>query len=273
VGSSESDTSVPAIPEFQTKWEFIDSGFNTGKFNMDFDLHLVERCRNENTSFLRFYRWKPYTISLGYNQNKLTGKHGIDYGACAQDNIDVVERPTGGRAVLHSEELTYSVVLISKRTTQELYRDISLALINGLKLIDPNNKELQKLSFTLETPDLPKLVKEGKYNLCFNTAIKYEINYRGKKLVGSAQRNFGDIVLQHGSILIGEHHKKIANYLNIPDESVREKINKDINEKTACLNEILKREITYEETAAALLKGFENTLNINFSVANLNERN
>jgi lipoate-protein ligase A len=80
-------------------------------------------------------------------------------------------------------------------------------------------------------------------------------------------------VLQHGSILIGEHHKKIANYLNIPDESVREKINKDINEKTACLNEILKREITYEETAAALLKGFENTLNINFSVANLNERN
>jgi lipoate-protein ligase A len=270
VESSESDTSIPALQDFQTEWVFIDSGFNNGQYNMDFDLQLVDRCREERTSFLRFYRWQPYTISLGYNQNKLAGKHGIDYGACAGDNIDVVQRPTGGRAVLHSEELTYSVVLRTERTTQEIYRDISIALISGLKLIDPNNEELQKLSFTLETPDLPKLVKEGKYNLCFNTSIKYEINYKGRKLVGSAQRNFGDIVLQHGSILIGEHHKKIADYLNIPDETVREKIKKDIDEKTVCLNEILKRQVTYEETASALVKGFENTLNINFGCTNLN---
>ena len=239
---------------------------------MDYDLQLVERCRAEKKSFLRLYRWKPYTISLGYNQSKLAVKHGIDSEACAKDNIDVVQRPTGGRAVLHSEELTYSVVMGSKRGTQELYHYISLALINGLKNIDLASNELQQLSFTLDTPDLQKLTKEGKYNLCFNTAIKYEINYRGRKLVGSAQRNFGDIILQHGSILIGEHHKKIAEYLNIPDENVREKIKRDLDEKTVCLNEILDRQITYEETGTALIKGFVNTLKISSGSANLNER-
>jgi lipoate-protein ligase A len=252
------------------KWEFLDTGFNTGKYNMDFDLHLVERCRNEKISFLRFYRWKPYAISLGYNQNKLIAKHGIDNEACIMDGIDIVERPTGGRAVLHSEELTYSVVLSSKQTIHELYKDISLAIINGLKLIDTGNENLQQLSFTLDEPDLRALTKEGKYSLCFNTAIKYEINYKGKKLVGSAQRNFGDTVLQHGSILLGEHHKRIAEYLNIPDKSVKDRIKQDIEEKTTCLNEIMGRQVTYEETARALIKGFVNTLKINFGSANLN---
>jgi lipoate-protein ligase A len=94
----------------------------------------------------------------------------------------------------------------------ELYKEISLAIINGLKLLGP---EFEELAFTKNTPDLLKLMKTGMYNLCFNSAIKNEINYKGKKLVGSAQRKFGDIVLQHGSILIGDHHKSIVNYLNL----------------------------------------------------------
>ena len=102
------------------------------------------------------------------------------------------------------------------------------------------------------------------YNLCFNTSIKNEINCNGKKLVGSAQRKFGDIVLQHGSILIGEHHKNIVNYLLV-DERLKERLRKEINEKTVCLNEIVGRELSYEETASALIKGFEKTLNINFN--------
>ncbi len=66
------------LPETGSRRDFIDTGFNTGKFNMEFDLQLVERCRNEGTSFIRFYRWKPYAISLGYNQNKFTQGHKID---------------------------------------------------------------------------------------------------------------------------------------------------------------------------------------------------
>jgi lipoate-protein ligase A len=247
------------------KWEFIDSGFNTGKYNMDFDLELVEKCGKENKFFLRFYRWRPYAISLGYNQTRFVQGHKINEEKCKEDGIDVVQRPTGGRAVLHSEELTYSVIMKSSKPVKQVYRDISIALLNGLKLIDRNNTGLQKLSFTISTPDLLKLARTGMYNLCFNTAIKDEINYQGKKLVGSAQRKFGDIILQHGSVLIGTHHKNIINYMNITDEKVREKLGREIDEKTICLNEVLGREVTYEETAGALLGGFKETFEIKFN--------
>jgi len=245
-----------------TSWKFIDTGFQTGKYNMDFDLELVERCRKEDTFFFRVYRWKPYAISFGYNQQKLASKQKINEEKCALDGIDVVQRPTGGRAVLHSEELTYSVIMKSDKSVHSLYKDISYVLLNGLKNIEPDNPELKKLSFEKDNPDLRNLVKTGMYNLCFNTSIKYEINYNGRKLVGSAQRNFGDVVLQHGSILLGEHHKNIVNYLKLDDERTIERLKHEIDKKTACLNEILGREVTYKETADALIKGFETTYGI-----------
>jgi lipoate-protein ligase A len=258
---SENNQAETALKEIQNRWEFIDTGFNTGGFNMDYDLELVKRCGEEEISFIRFYRWKPYAISLGYNQSKFLSGHKINTVKCEEDGIDVVQRPTGGRAVLHSEELTYSVVLKSDKTVSELYRYISLALINGLRLIDNSNALFEELSFAKETPDLLKLAKTGMYNLCFNTSIKNEINFRGRKLVGSAQRKFGDIVLQHGSVLIGAHHKNIVNYLLV-DERVKDRLRKEIEEKTICLNEIPGKKITYEEVSGALLKGFEQTFGI-----------
>jgi lipoate-protein ligase A len=252
-----SGVECPDIPVKKKNWKFIDSGYQTGKYNMDFDLELAERCRTENVSFLRVYRWKPYAISLGYNQTKFLSGQKLDYDRCKQDGIDVVQRPTGGRAVLHSEELTYSVVMKSDKPIYLLYKEISEALLDSLKLIDEGNTELQKLSFQKETPDLRSLTKTGMYNLCFNTSIKYEINYEGRKLVGSAQRNLGDVVLQHGSILIGEHHKNIVNYLQLNDDAVIDRIKKEIDKKTSCLNEIMNREVSYEETADAILKGFQ----------------
>ena len=261
---SENNQAEAAVREVQSRWEFIDTGFNTGKFNMDYDLELVKRCADEDVSFIRFYRWKPYAVSLGYNQSKFISGHKIDTVRCDEDGIDVVQRPTGGRAVLHSEELTYSVVLRSDKTVSELYRNISLAIINGLRLIDNRNILFQELSFTKETPDLLKLAKTGMYNLCFNTSVKNEINFRGRKLVGSAQRKFGDIVLQHGSVLIGEHHKNIVNYLSV-DQRFKDRLRKEIEEKTICLNEIPGKEITYEEVSDALLRGFEQTFEINLT--------
>ena len=247
---------------------FIDSGYRSGRYNMDYDLQLVERCKNENASFLRIYGWKPYAISLGYNQNKSPKDLPINYARCKEDGLDVVQRPTGGRAVLHSEELTYSVVFKSNKSAREIYKDISLALIEGLKSIAPRNKKLQQLSFTKKNPDLLSLVKTGMYNVCFNAAVANEINLNGKKLVGSAQRKFGNIVLQHGSILIGEHHKDIVKYLKIPDEKMALKMIDELNEKTICLEQILKRKVTYKETGEALFYGFEKTMGIKFQTIN-----
>jgi lipoate-protein ligase A len=246
------------------KWQFIDTGFRSGVYNMELDMKLVESCKNDDTAYLRFYRWKPYAISLGYNQTRLSKEAYIDINKCRADGMDIVTRPTGGRAVLHSEELTYSVIFRSVKPIHELYRDISEAIVNGLKLINP---AFNKLSFTKDTPDMLNLIRTGMYNLCFNSAIKNEINFKGKKLVGSAQRKFGDIVLQHGSILIGNHHKNIVNYLNINGEE-RIKMLKEIEDKTDCLNNIAGRNISYSETAEAVFKGFKETFGISFSSIN-----
>jgi len=246
------------------RWEFFDSGCRTGHHNMAVDLQLVEECRESGTAYLRFYRWKPFAVSLGYNQNKSANAVYLNTKKCRADNIDIVTRPTGGRAVLHSEELTYSVVMQSSRSTYELYRDISNAIINGLKTLHPG---MEELSFTKETPDLQMLMKTGRYNLCFSSAIKNEINFKGKKLVGSAQRKFGNVVLQHGSVLIGTHHKNIVNYLDInADESI--KMLKELDEKTICLNEITGRKFGYNEVSLAVFNGFKNTFNMDFKHIN-----
>jgi len=249
-------------------WHFIDSGFRSGRYNMDYDLNLVEKCKNENIAFLRIYGWKPYTISLGYNQNKSPKDLAINFVRCKEDGLDVVQRPTGGRAVLHSHELTYSVVFKSGRHVNELYREISVILLSCLKQIELSNPQLQKISFTKKTPDLLNLVKTGMYNLCFNTAVINEINVNGKKLVGSAQRKFGDVVLQHGSILLGEHHKDIVKYLKIKDDKLILKMIKGLDEKTICLEQILKRKVSYEETGKAIFNGFEKNLGIKFKTIN-----
>jgi len=262
-GESSENKGISPLGE-NKKWEFIDSGFRSGTYNMDLDLRLVDRCRDEDTAFLRFYRWKPYAISLGYNQTRFASEVNIDYNKCKAEGLDVVTRPTGGRAVLHSEELTYSVVFRSSKPVRDLYRDISMGLLEGLRTIHPKFK---KLSFTKDTPDLLKLIRTGMYNLCFNSAVKYEINYKGRKLVGSAQRKFGDIVLQHGSILIGDHHRNIVNYLNVTG-SERQKMLKEIDVKTHNLSAIAGKPITYAETAEAVFNGFKKSFDINFSSIN-----
>jgi lipoyl(octanoyl) transferase len=255
---------VSAALSGNKKWEFIDSGFRSGTYNMDLDLRLVDRCREEDTAFLRFYRWKPYTLSLGYNQTRFANEININYQKCKAEGIDVVTRPTGGRAVFHADELTYAVIFRSGLPVQNLYRNISAAILVGLKSLDP---KLKKLAFTKETPDILKLIKTGMYNLCFNSAVKYEINSKGKKLVGSAQRKFGDIVLQHGSILLGDRHKDIVNYLNITGEE-RIKMIKEIEAKTTCLNTLTGRKVSYPETAEAVFNGFKAAFDINFKGIN-----
>jgi lipoate-protein ligase A len=244
--------------------EIIDTGFNTGRFNMDFDLRLINRCKNENISILRFYGWRPYCISLGYNQGKGLKENVIDYEKCKRDGVDVVRRPTGGRAVFHAEEITYSVITKSGESVQALHNKISLALIKGLQTLDISNANLQKLSLVKETPNLLKLARTGMYNLCFNTSIKYEVNLNGRKLIGSAQRKIDDIILQHGSILIGDYHKNIVNYLSVNEESVRQKLKEQLDQNTTNLNELMNKVVFYNEVKEAVIKGFEQIFEVKY---------
>ncbi|MFO7445952.1 MAG: hypothetical protein R6W90_06265 [Ignavibacteriaceae bacterium] len=238
-------------------WHFTDTGFNPGKFNMEYDLHLANNC-GEDESFLRLYRWKPYCISLGANQPY----DSINSVKAERENIDIVKRPTGGRAVLHSEELTYSVVipLNEKSSARNIYNKINSALLAGLKLYD------EKLSYAeLENiqPNLSSFYKEEISTMCFAVPAKSEIKYSGKKLVGSAQRKLSNVILQHGSIICGGYHTRIADYLNIsPEDSTV--FYEEIVNKTTDIKSITGKEVNYDRLSSSLKAGFEKYFSMEF---------
>jgi len=231
-------------------WHFIDSDFNSGEFNMKFDLELAKNCTNDNAYF-RLYRWLPYCISLGANQSF----EDIDLEKAKTDGIDVVKRPTGGRAILHAEEWTYSVVmpLNYQYSPKEVYSIISNALIRGLDLYDPllAKSELESLQ-----PNFSKLLEEQSGVLCFASTAKNEVKFGGKKLIGSAQRKLNNTILQHGSILCGTFHKKLAEYLNT-DISSKELLQAELNSKTTEIETILNAKIDYDRLKECLIRGFE----------------
>ncbi|MEJ2493803.1 MAG: hypothetical protein P8Y79_05695 [Ignavibacteriaceae bacterium] len=239
------------------KWNLLDTGFNRGRFNMDFDVELVQRKLMDQT-FLRFYRWKPYCISLGFNQLL----ESIDSERAKKDNIDIVRRPTGGRAILHAEELTYSVVypVNGSYSLKTLYHEINLALKMGLEIYHPS---LQKLELEHNQPQFQSFYKENKSTLCFAVSAKSEINFMGKKLVGSAQRKIGNLVLQHGSILCGKFHLNLVDYLNMHNDE-KDKIREEISRTTTELSSIINEKVDYEKLIISLKAGFEKQFKFSF---------
>jgi lipoate-protein ligase A len=238
-------------------WNFIDSGFNTGAYNMEFDLELARNCKPEE-AFFRIYRWNPFCISLGANQNF----EEINQVKTKHDGIDIVKRPTGGRAILHAEELTYSVVLPLNYefSPREIYLKISNALMRGLEIYNPL---LAKSELEDHQPDFPKLLEEPAGVLCFASTAKNEVKFNGKKLIGSAQRKLNNVVLQHGSILCGPFHRKLVDYLNCDDEA-RSTLSIELNDKTTELQSILNEEINYDKLKTCLMFGFELEWEIKF---------
>ncbi len=239
------------------RWKFLDSGVNSGKFNMDFDVFLAENFKQGN-ALLRLYRWNPYCISLGANQSF----EDIDLSKTRYHQIDVVKRPTGGRAILHSQELTYSVIYPIDPTTsaKNIYNEINLALRKGLINFDPR---LNAIDLEHSQPDFKEFYKSDISAICFAVSAKSELNYKGKKLVGSAQRKLGNVILQHGSILCGAYHKKIVDYLNVADEKKTEMSN-EISSTTIDLKTALNIQVDYVKLSASILNGFKEHFNSDF---------
>jgi lipoyl(octanoyl) transferase len=169
-----------------------------GTRNMALDAWLLKRASATGEAHLRFYLWTRPTLSLGRSQ---TEGDVVDYEFCRSNGIDIVRRPTGGRAVLHHMELTYAVAGIFGRDhfpggVQETYGAVCEALCAGLNALGvPAVMWEGGTGARLPTPKtlLP----------CFAAPVPGEIAAGGKKLVGSAMRADGGAFLQHGSLLIG----------------------------------------------------------------------
>lgn len=225
---------------------------------MDFDIELAKNCGSD-VAFFRLYRWKPYCVSLGANQNL----DEINFSKLQKDNFDFIKRPTGGRAILHAEEITYSLVYpINKNTSaRNLYNQINLALKTGLQKFDERLKNIELEDSQI---NFPKFYKNKISNICFAASARCELKYDGKKIVGSAQKKYKNSILQHGSILCGNYHKKIVDYLNLTDED-SSLFKSEIENKTIDLKSILDEEINYKNLADSLVTGFGAFFGANFS--------
>ncbi len=233
-------------------WRFIDTGLGNGASNMAVDEALLKGAAAGTTPpTVRVFGWDPPTVSTGHSQTVLRE---LDLAACERAGVGIVRRPTGGRAVLHAGELTYSVVAPVGteplgESIMETYLAISRALLAALSALGVR-ADLEQVAAPARARD------EEAAPPCFASAGRYEVVVGGRKLVGSAQRRSGRAVLQHGSLLIDGTHAGIADLLRLP-EPRRETVRRTLFEKTANLEELLKRRPDFREVASAVAEGFE----------------
>lgn len=243
------------------QWRFLNTGFRSGVSNMDVDRMLAaDLLKGAGVPTVRVYGWRPWAVSLGQHQSLAD----IDSGRCLQEGVDIVRRPTGGRAILHAEELTYSVVMYAgRRGILEVYNEISRALVRGL-MIYGIEATLQR-----SQPDFNEQYRKTSSIPCFTSSARYEIEWRGRKLVGSAQRRYGDgvegVVLQHGSILCGPAHRRLVDFLTVKEEEVIAEIRRDLRERTVDIQEISGAPARMIDLAECIREGFQRAWSIVFS--------
>jgi lipoate-protein ligase A len=234
-------------------WRLLDTGFASGAFNMALDEVLVEGVAGRGAPVLRFFGWNPPAISFGYGQ-----RPEVEVEKCRQAGIDLVRRLTGGRAVLHWEEMTYSLVcrpddpLVGGRL-EDTYRVTGECLVEGLRLFGV----AAALERGRPLPGAGRFPALGAP--CFSSAARWELKCQGRKLVGSAQRRFAGAVLQHGSLLIGRAHERLVELLALAGPERRAWACR-LRQGSIHLQECIDRPVAWEELAACLAEGFARRL-------------
>lgn len=219
------------------RWRVIDTPPAPGAWNMAVDEALAGSVADGGAPVLRFYRWEPACLSLGRNQ-PARGRYDLE--ALDAAGIEVVRRPTGGRAVLHRRELTYSVAAPEGLLggLREAYLAINRALVAGLRRLGVDAR-LQPAGGRAPVPSLAP---------CFAEPVEGEVAAGGRKLLGSAQRRLGHVVLQHGSLPLHDDQSLVAAFVASSEPAM--------DAPPATLAALLGREPAWEELTGALTGGW-----------------
>jgi len=231
----------------------------TGAWNMALDEAIMDAVgEGAAPPTLRLYQWAPPCLSLGRRQPL----QGVDLTRLRADGCEAVRRATGGWAILHTDELTYSVALTpddprADGPILDAYRKLSAGLLAGLTLLGV-------------AADMKPASASGTHNLtaaCFEVPSAYEITAQGRKLIGSAQARPNARVLQHGSLpLIGDI-ARVTRYLTFSDATERDALASHLRERAATLGEVAGRAIPFAEAAEAMRQGFAEALNVTLTPA------
>lgn len=223
------------------KWRILSTPDLPGALNMAIDQTIADNISSGGfVPTIRFFSWNPFCLSLGKHQSI----NDVNLESCKKLNVDVIKRPTGGKAVFHATEFTYSVIIpaaskLFRKTIHETYLLIAEWLSDGLS------------EYGIKASLMPKLNLRQKKKIsgnpsCFSSASDYEITINNKKLIGSAQRRWPGVVLQHGSLLIGNDYLKVSDLLNHSEEK-RKKMLDVSKKKTTYLTELMSEIPDFEQ--------------------------
>ena len=231
-----------------THWRFLDTGAGNAAMNMALDEALLLTHETGTTPpTLRVYSWSVPTLSLGYAQSTVKE---VNRDACQRLGIGIVRRPTGGRAVLHDDEVTYSVVMPTttadgSAALSEQYRHIGLALAAALRQAG--------LAVHLEHPQRQSPAQRSP--ACFAALSRYELSAAGRKLVGSAQKRRHHALLQHGSIPLTLDRQRLFACLHVPPTQ-REALVAEAYTSMAAVHEVATASVSPAALHEALRSGF-----------------
>lgn len=235
-------------------WYFLNSGPLDAATNMAIDEALLHwHKKGDLPPVLRFYGWKKPSLTVGYFQNVTKT---IDFSGVSKHNCDFVRRLTGGSAVLHDQELTYSIIVDETnpkipKTIQEAYYVLSQGILEGYK-----NLGIEAY-FALSN-----LENRNRSSVCFETPALYEMIVDGKKIAGNAQTRKYGVLLQHGSIPIQFDIHMLFDLFSYPSKRVRKRQMEQFIKKAVSINDITKEEHTYNSVSEAFLHGFQKGLHI-----------
>ncbi|NLW30393.1 MAG: lipoate--protein ligase family protein [Fibrobacter sp.] len=234
---------------------FIIDSSHDGAFNMAADQYLLRQSVSENQIIIRFYTWSVPTITIGYMQKPALV---LDTYKMVQESVGWVRRPTGGRAVMHYEDLTYSCMFPKSlkfmgSTVRESYNLITKCLLRGLGYAGISCEAHDSYDQLLEVKREVKLP-------CFLAPNRDEVMVNGKKLIGSAQRRVTDSILQHGSMPLTDYYRKLPHFLKL---SQKEQISQSdlLKKKSICIRE-LDKTLDIDTLVESLKKGFADIFNL-----------
>jgi lipoate-protein ligase A len=238
-------------------WRLIVSEPMRGAMNMAVDDAILDAVTaGKIPPTMRLYAWDPPCLSIGYAQPT----DDVDLSRLEEKGWDLVRRPTGGRAILHTDELTYAIAAQIgnphvKGGVLGSYRHLSKGLAAALNLL--------KLEVTVHPArQIPPELRDDP--VCFQVPSAYEITVHGRKLIGSAQVRKRQGVLQHGSFPLSGDITRICEVLKFKNEAARVEASNRVRERAITVASVLGSSITWQDAAQALEDGFHHALGIHF---------
>ncbi len=239
-------------------WRLMLDNPRDAHLNMAIDESIFIHCiQKQSPPTLRFFQWQMPSITIGY---AVDAEKELNLDPCWTKKIPVVRRITGGGAVFHKPDITFSInfpknIIPQPQSIIDSYKFINQIFVDGLKNLGIVCTLLDELAS-----------QPSKYapNICFIKPTVYDILFQGKKLVGNAQRRKKDFILNHGSILYKKDHHKIVEFLKLSSDYPS-----DFKNNSISIEEIVQKKIPRIKIIKSIVESFQKNLNVEFSKQSL----